>query len=544
MKLLFAFVFLLTGASAHAGNSAGEGQVTSGVSHTCTLNQSKVQCWGNNQFGQSKVPELRNPKMVSAGYNHTCALDEEGVKCWGENKFGQTNVPPLKNPRYVAAGKRSSCAIDDDGVKCWWYNKEGESQPPNIRLRPEMVSVGEDRACALVGGDVTCWGKRERGYMRKLQNPKLVSVGKQVCVLDELGVACDEYESAQKKWVAPQSVVAGPNGQCVQDQGKITCWSEDTYFRFDPWAEYQPPPFENLASFSLGQDHMCGRDQSGIQCWGYGYTNIPKLKNPRLLRAGHRTACAADDEGVKCWGLAAKGMNERMPAFQNLKSLSMSSGDLCAIDDQGPRCISGDKRFNLLPPPGVEGAREIMMGRSRICTSMADSIVCWVQMGQMEPYAYSIQNPEVFTFGPEGVCAVAGNQLTCWKSAEKDKPKSYPIGIRAIASGEYSTYLVNDQDQLMSFYNGAWIVGRQPLSLSGTRALSVGERHVCALDNGGVKCHGWGNDTRDQEIQKVPPLPDPEAIASGSYFACALGSGKVECWGQEFERVREIPAIR
>ena len=33
--------------------------------------------------------------QVSAGRKHTCALDDTGVQCWGDNTSGQTTVPDL-----------------------------------------------------------------------------------------------------------------------------------------------------------------------------------------------------------------------------------------------------------------------------------------------------------------------------------------------------------------------------------------------------------------------------------------------------------------
>lgn len=42
--------------------------------------------------------------QVSAGWQHTCALDANGVRCWGFNGYGQTNVPALVKPTMVSAG--------------------------------------------------------------------------------------------------------------------------------------------------------------------------------------------------------------------------------------------------------------------------------------------------------------------------------------------------------------------------------------------------------------------------------------------------------
>ena len=31
----------------------------------------------------------------SLGYHHSCAIDDTGVVCWGDNEYGQTDVPEL-----------------------------------------------------------------------------------------------------------------------------------------------------------------------------------------------------------------------------------------------------------------------------------------------------------------------------------------------------------------------------------------------------------------------------------------------------------------
>ena len=61
-------------------------------SHICKLGK-EVLCSGNNDFGQTGVPNLVNPTEISTGTSHTCALTDTGVICWGKNLDGQTTVP-------------------------------------------------------------------------------------------------------------------------------------------------------------------------------------------------------------------------------------------------------------------------------------------------------------------------------------------------------------------------------------------------------------------------------------------------------------------
>jgi serine/threonine protein kinase/alpha-tubulin suppressor-like RCC1 family protein len=149
--------------------------VSVGRRHVCALLESKkVRCWGWNNRGQlglghtepigdDETPasvdpvELTGPaKMVVAGSLHSCAILEDGrVQCWGDNKFGQlgyghTNAvgdkasPKTMGTVYlgrpatsITVGSYHTCAVlgggdeatgaDERGqVRCWGYNDHGQ----------------------------------------------------------------------------------------------------------------------------------------------------------------------------------------------------------------------------------------------------------------------------------------------------------------------------------------------------------------------------------------------------------------------------------
>lgn len=114
-----------------------------GGSHTCAIDSAQgLLCWGKNEFGESTVPKtLKNPRQVSAGFSHTCALDDNGVSCWGRGTEGQTTVPALSHPRYVQAGGYHTCALDDTGVVCWGDNSFGQSTVPKKQLNGRIASL-------------------------------------------------------------------------------------------------------------------------------------------------------------------------------------------------------------------------------------------------------------------------------------------------------------------------------------------------------------------------------------------------------------------
>ena len=58
----------------------------------------KVTGWGNNDFGQSHVPESIEGKtiMISTGLNFSLALTKSyTVEVWGINNCGQCHVPKV-----------------------------------------------------------------------------------------------------------------------------------------------------------------------------------------------------------------------------------------------------------------------------------------------------------------------------------------------------------------------------------------------------------------------------------------------------------------
>ncbi len=140
-------------------------QVSVGRRHICALlDGGKVRCWGWNNKGQlgqgntdnvgddetpASVPpvQLSGPaKQVVTGALHSCALLEDGkVQCWGDNKFGQLGyghthpvgdkAPPKsmgtvylgEAATAIAAGSYHTCALLDGGqVRCWGYNDQGQ----------------------------------------------------------------------------------------------------------------------------------------------------------------------------------------------------------------------------------------------------------------------------------------------------------------------------------------------------------------------------------------------------------------------------------
>lgn len=180
--------------------------VAAGANHTCVLAESAVLCWGKNtdgQMGNGTVSLTSAPVTVegisygvvaiAAGGNHTCALTiGSRVQCWGENTFGQLgngntsdqSTPvdiqrPFSQILELAAGDAHTCALTVLGtVFCWGRNNHGQLGDRNTldRLAPTSVSrlssrisalaAGGDHTCALTTiGLIHCWGSNVYGQL-------------------------------------------------------------------------------------------------------------------------------------------------------------------------------------------------------------------------------------------------------------------------------------------------------------------------------------------------------------------------------------------
>ena len=148
-------------------------QLVLGYSNSCALfNNSRVKCWGSNQFGQlgygdveargdgpeemgNNLPfvdlgEGHTVLQIASGDYHTCAvLNGQQLKCWGRNSAGQlgygdklnrgersnemgdnlpyVNVGEGRRVTQVETNGGGTCAVLDNGkAKCWGSNRVGQ----------------------------------------------------------------------------------------------------------------------------------------------------------------------------------------------------------------------------------------------------------------------------------------------------------------------------------------------------------------------------------------------------------------------------------
>lgn len=202
--------------------------ISVGSRYACAvLLDGRVQCWGDNAFGQLGInsvervgadggtaqvlpsADLEEPATaVYAGYNSTCArLLSGALKCWGYNGAAglglgdyvdrgkgddagalrdqpKVDLGPGGGVIDVSLGTWASCALrDDHTAKCWGYNRDGvlglgdtnqrgygpNQMGENLSPLPfkdiTSISTSHSCTCAVTEGRVKCWGNNAFGQL-------------------------------------------------------------------------------------------------------------------------------------------------------------------------------------------------------------------------------------------------------------------------------------------------------------------------------------------------------------------------------------------
>lgn len=89
-----------------------------GDSHICVIEDGVLQCYISNP--KIVAPSLTNVSRVALGSEHGCALVNGTVTCWGDDRFGQVRVPDdLTGVTQIDVTDSTSCALNNEGLTCW-----------------------------------------------------------------------------------------------------------------------------------------------------------------------------------------------------------------------------------------------------------------------------------------------------------------------------------------------------------------------------------------------------------------------------------------
>ncbi|MCB9749647.1 MAG: hypothetical protein H6713_06520 [Myxococcales bacterium] len=285
---------------------------------------------------------------------------------------------------------------------------------------------------------------------------------------------------------------------------------------------------DGVVSPELGEECDEGAQNGEVCC---SDTCAVATANVRAMAAGRRHACIATCGGeIRCWGEGANG--------------GLGTGDTQNWGDNDGETIVSAAPVNFL---GGDATRpvELAAGDAFTCARFDDGAVrCWGRnnYGQL---GYGVNQTELLmapgdvslggaaeriSANNDFVCALLeGGDVRCWGRATDG----------ALGLGD-EQHIGNDE--LPSD------VGPVPL---GQPAIDVatGWRHTCvALEDGGARCWGLGNDGElglgvgnvkigdNEPITTVEPLTFEAAVVrvfAGTRTSCAaLASGALHCWGR------------
>jgi hypothetical protein len=287
-------------------------QVTNKTGLFCAITVDGLKCWDAEPRDQypilgdhllHRIPPLKNPQQVVMTFDQVCALDDEGIKCWGADR---REYPKFNNPTQITLTYDLLCSTVAEGVKCagpiaqnqnFWESVKNPLQVETSALNSEDYVV-----CIRNSQEVLCWEYNSHRAELKpingpvLRNPHHMSVGWQICAIDDDGLKC--WGIPGERWdSSPKEDKIRAQNPLQVTSGELTCVLEAT----------------------------------GVQCWNkdtLDLVSLPPLKNPFQVysQVGHGSTCAIDDEGIKCWDETGESVSDFPPLnFISINTLKGSA---------------------------------------------------------------------------------------------------------------------------------------------------------------------------------------------------------------------------
>lgn len=530
--------------------------VDSGGVHSCGLTAAGgVYCWGGGSYGQlgnGSVANQTTPTPVTglgsgvlaialAGA-HSCALLQSGrINCWGYGMSGRlgtgnnssqsvpVEVVGIDTAVAIAAGHAHTCALlANRTMKCWGYNDYGSlgsgtatsNLPVDVAGVSDVVEIalGEYHSCARTSsGGLLCWGLNNYGQ-----------IGDGTHALRDYAVPVNGMSSGVLH------IAAGGNHSCAVRVGATThCWGSNGAGQLGDGTQVERPTPTSVAGLpaattelNLGARQTCARSGGNtIHCWGsaeYGslasgtttaptHSLLPRQISglraaPVELALQGSTACARTETGsAHCWGANESGQ----------------IGQNDSIENAAPREVENLQSSTI----------DIAAGAKHACAVRADgSAWCWGYNsdGQLGDGTTTWRYTPVAVSGiTDAVQVEAGFGFSCARTAAG--------GVWCWGDNLYG-----------QLGNGSTVDSALPVPVSdlaaGAVALSLGERHACALkDDAKVVC--WGYNSNGQlgdgtlSSKSVPtPVSDSVhsyiSIATAAEHSCGVTTaGQARCWG-------------
>ena len=244
-------------------------QVSVGHRHACMVDdEGMVWCWGSDQNGQVGVPNGPNDecmlraiavpcalspqpvpiagpaRAVAAGLSHTCALLEDSrVQCWGDNALGQLGRSPISpnngvgfvdglptNDRAIgiAVGGDTTCVVlESRQAWCWGETMTRRTTTLTPQWIQELGSVEQVSLTSSADGIGLC-ARLSTGFIWCLGTNEFGRLGGQLPVCESGCAVVDEPVASQ--FSDAVDLACGTRHCCAtRRSGQVRCWGDRTH---------------------------------------------------------------------------------------------------------------------------------------------------------------------------------------------------------------------------------------------------------------------------------------------------------------------------
>lgn len=378
------------------------------------------------------------------------------------------------------------------------------------------LSLSTTSSCAIVAGQIQCWGNLGLNF------------------------------SSAANIVAAQRVAHNSSVYCALHNNTVSC---DGYQNSSLLTGLQANPIANATDLELAAigNTACVITASGsVNCWGdnaYSVATPPNgIGQIQQVAMMQYHACARNGTSVECWG-----RNDSLQADvpTDLTSpLDITVGGLhsCALQADGRvRCWGNNDYSQLAVPADLGPVVDISSGYYHSCAvEVNGNVRCW---GGTRTDALAVPSDlasaTAITSGPYNNCANTTSGTRCWGQNDYGQSAIW-YNVKDMTVGEDHVCAINDDEVMClgtTINEPAVLV--VPDNIVAPQVIGAGRYHSCLWADSGMHC--WGKSTA--HLNYPAGLSSVTQLQSAAYQTCALDNGQVVCWGDNVLGVLNVPSL-